>query len=189
MRICIINPFAGTEFFGRENLEAVAAPGTEFDMVDIGERYPLTNNQWLFFKHSCTGPTIDRAIEAECQGYDAIFISCNLDIGLYECRQMCTIPVTATLEAAALTAHMMGRRFSLLSVDDQNGQTQPAPIIDGMLPGFKMAEVMATLGAVGLPPVSRLGVYEQPPVEDLKKLQRSRDQSMPVWAEGERAPS
>ena len=65
MRICVINPFAGTEFFGRENLEAVAAPGTEFDMVDIGERYPLTNNQWLFFKHSCTGPTIDRAIEAD----------------------------------------------------------------------------------------------------------------------------
>ena len=31
MRICIINPFAGTEFFGRENLEAIAAPGTEFD--------------------------------------------------------------------------------------------------------------------------------------------------------------
>ncbi len=30
---------------------------------------------------------------------------------------------------------------------------------------------------------------EQPPVEDLKKLRRSRDQSMPVWAEGERTPS
>ena len=71
----------------------------------------------------------------------------------------------------------------------ENPQTQPAPIIDGMLPGFKMAEVMATLGAVGLPPVSRLGVYEQPPVEDLKKLRRSRDQSMPAWAEGERTPS
>ena len=68
----------------------------------------------------------------------------------------------------------------------ENPQTQLAPIIDGMLPGFKMAEVMATLGAVGLPPVSRLGVYEQPPVEDLKKLRRSRDQSMPAWADGER---
>lgn len=261
MRICIINPFAGTEFFGRENLEAIAAPGTEFDMVNIEARYPLTNNQWLFFKHSCTGPTIDRAIEAERQGYDAVFISCNLDIGLYECRQMCTIPVTATLEAAALTAHMMGRRFSLLSVDDQNGQIQKmmleqyqlaqglvsvrnfgidandlyldrtsaqetrdtvlqtarqcieqdgaevliagctlagsvlskearehpqdqhAPIIDGMLPGFKMAEMMATLGTVGLPPVSRIGVFEQPPIEDLEKLRQTQNQSMPAWAQ------
>ena len=261
MRILVINPFAGTEFFGRENLAAIAAPGTQFDMVDIGDSYPLTNNQWLFFKHSCTGPTIDRAIEAERQGYDAVFISCNLDIGLYECRQLCTIPVTATLEAAALTAHMMGRRFSLLSVDDQNGQIQkmlleqyqlaqglvsvrsfgidandlyldrtsaaqtrakvlqtarrcveedgaevliagctlagsvlskeardhpgqqPAPIIDGMLPGFKMAETMAVLGAAGLPPVSRIGVFEQPPLADLEKLRRAQKRPMPAWAE------
>ena len=261
MRICVINPFAGTEHFGRENLQAIAAPGTEFDMVDIGDRYPLKNNQWLYFKYSCTAPTIDKAIEAERAGYDAVLISCNLDIGLYECRQMCTIPVTATLEAAAIQAHMSGRRFSLLSVDDQNGQIQKmlleqyqlaqglvsvrsfgidandlyverttpeetrqtvlqtarrcveedgaevliagctlagsvlskeardsaqnqiAPIIDGMLPGFKMAEMMAALGAVGLPPVSRLGVYEQPPLEDLEKLRRSQNQSMPVWAQ------
>ena len=81
MRICIINPFAGTEFFGRENLEAIAAPGTEFDMVNIEARYPLTNNQWLFFKHSCTGPTIDRAIEAERQTSRE---EEQLDFGYYE---------------------------------------------------------------------------------------------------------
>ena len=67
MRICVINPFAGTEFFGRDNLEAIAAPGTEFDIVNIEDRYPLTNIQWLYFRHSCTSATIDRAIEAERQ--------------------------------------------------------------------------------------------------------------------------
>ena len=262
MRICVINPFAGTEQFGRENLEAIAAPGTEFDICDISDRYPLNNNQWLYFKHGCTGPTIDRAIEAERQGYNAVFISCNLDIGLYECRQMCQIPVTATLEAAALTAHTMGRRFSLLSVDDQNGQIQkmlleqyqlaqglvsvrsfdidatdlysdrnspdeisekvliiarrcieedgadvliagctlagsvlskaarenpdahPAPIIDGMLPGFKMAEMMASLQRVGFPPVSRLGLFQQPPLSDMRTLRHSQGQPLPVWATG-----
>lgn len=261
MKILVINPFAGTEALGRENLEAIAAPETQFDMVNIAERYPLNNNQWLFFKHSCTMPTIDRAIEGERQGYDAIFLSCNLDIGLYECRQMCTIPVTATLESAALQAHMMGRRFSLLSVDDQNGQIQkillekyqlaqglvsvrsfgidandlylernsresiekkvietaqqcieqdgaevliagctlagsvlskkarqdpasiPAPIIDGMLPGFKLAEMMASFHKSGLPPVSRLGVFNQPPLDHLKILRDSQQQPMPVWAD------
>ena len=267
MRICVINPFAGTEFFGRENLEAIAAPGTEFDIVNIEAHYPLTNNQWLFFKHSCTGPTIDRAVEAEREGYDAVFISCNLDIGLYECRQMCTIPVAATLEAAALTARTMGRRFSLLSVDAQNGQIQKmlleqyqlaqglvsvrsfdidandlylerttpeeirsrvletarrcveedgaevliagctlagsvmsrsdrehpqeqrAPIVDGMLPGFKMAETMAVLRRAGLPPVSRLGMFEHPPLGDLEKLRRAQRRPLPVWAQGEAVPS
>ncbi len=263
MRICVINPFSGTEHFGRGNLTAIASPGTEFDVVDIGADYPLDNNQWLYFKHSCTGPTIDRAVEAEREGYDAVFISCNLDIGLYECRQLCDIPVTATLESAALTAHMMGRRFSLLSVDDQNGQIQkmlleqyqlarglmsvrsfgidasdlylhrsseeeiraqvldvarrcveedgaevliagctlagsvlskaareapedqPAPIVDGMLPGFKMAETMATLKAAGLPPVSRLGMFQRPPLADLERLRTFQGRPLPVWASDE----
>lgn len=261
MRICVINPYAGTEFCGEENLRVIAAPGTTFTFENVGDRYPLTNNQWLYFKHACTGPTIDRAIEAEREGFDAVLISCNLDIGLYECRQMCTIPVTATLESAALTAHMMARRFSLLCVDDQNGQIQKmlleqyqldkglvsvrsfgidandlyvdktspeettkkvqdaarlcveedgaevlisgctlagsiltrstqegqaptgAPIIDGMLSGFKLAETMATLQAAGQPPVSRLGVYEQPPFADLQRLRDAQGQAMPAWAE------
>jgi Asp/Glu/hydantoin racemase len=261
MRICVINPFAGTERFGEDNLRAIASPGSEFQIVNIADRYPLKNNQWLYFKHSCTGPTIDRAIEAEREGFDAVFISCNLDIGLYECRQMLTIPVTATLESAALVAHMMARRFSLLSVDDQNGQIQKmlleqyqlaqglvsvrsfgidandlyvdrtppektrqrllatakccveqdgaevliagctlagsvlskqsredpasmtAPVIDGMLPGFKLAEMMVRLRQAGLPPVSRLGIFESPPVPDLARLRQKQGQPLPPWAD------
>jgi len=260
MKIQVINPFAGSEPSGPQNLAEIAAPGTEFEFVNIGERYPLNNNQWLYFKHSCTAATIDRAMQAEAAGFDAVFLSCNLDIGLYECRQMCTIPVTATLESAALVAHTMARRFSLLSVDYQNGQIQkmmleqyqldkglasvrsfdidandlyldknsetfirdrvvetakraveedgaevllagctlagsvlsktmrehaddlPAPVVDGMLTGFKMAEMMVSLAAVGLPPVSRIGVYEQPPLDDLRRLRKAQNQPMPRWA-------
>ncbi len=261
MRIRVINPYSGSEHFGQENLRAIAAADTTFDIVDIGHAYPLRNNQWLFFRHSCTLPTIERAMEAEREGFDAVFISCNLDIGLYECRQMCSIPVTATLESAAMVAHAMGRRFSLLSVDDQNGQIQrmmleqyqldkglvsvrpfgidandlfldrtpaeqikcrvlevarqcieqdgaevlisgcthagsvlsrvaredpdalPAPIIDGMLTGFKFAEMMATLQTVAhLPPVSRLGMFERPPLGELAKLRTAQNAPMPVWA-------
>ena len=102
MKIQVISPFCGSEQNGPENLAAIAAPGTEFEFVNIGEHFPLNNNQWMYFRHSCTAATIDRTVEAESAGFDAVFLSCNLDIGLYECRQMCTIPVTATLESAAL---------------------------------------------------------------------------------------
>ena len=34
------------------------------------------------------------------------------------------IPVTATLESAALVSHMMGASFSLVTVDHQNGKMQ-----------------------------------------------------------------
>jgi allantoin racemase len=174
---------------------------------------------------------------------------------------MCTIPVTATLESAALVAHMMGRRFSLITVDDQNGQIQqmllgqyqldrglvsvrsfgidandlvaqahdedfirdrcvaagiqaieqdgsevliagctlagsvlsrcvkhnpdllPAPIIDGMLTGFKMAEMMVSLRRAGMPPVSRIGFYEHPPVAEIIKLRKAQQQPIPTWAD------
>jgi len=247
-KILVVNPFGGTEFYGRANLERIKRPDTQFDMVNIADVYPLTNNQWLYFKYACTDGTVDRIVQAEKEGYDAVCISCNLDIGLYEARQLVNIPVTATLESAALTAHMMGWRYALLSVDDQNGKIQemmlenyglashyvghraigidandlypdktPAekvresalaagrfcveqygaevliagctlvgsvlthtrpdpvevlgvPVLDGMITGFKMAEMMADIRAGGFPIVSRKGFFERPPFEDYAKL-------------------
>jgi Asp/Glu/hydantoin racemase len=247
-RILVINPFGGTEFYGRANLERIKRPDTQFDMVNIADVYPLTNNQWIYFKYMCTDGTLERIIKAEKEGYDAVAISCNLDIGLYEARQLVDIPVTATLESAALTAHMMGWRYALLSVDDQNGKIQemmlenyglaahyvghkaigidandlypditPAaavrkaalaagkfcvenlnaevliagctlvgsvlthtkpdpvevlgvPVLDGMITGFKMAEMMADLRAAGFPTVSRKGFFEKPPRPDYERL-------------------
>jgi Asp/Glu/hydantoin racemase len=249
MKILVINPFGGTEFRGRENLEKIKAPDTEFDMVNIADSYPLKNNQFLYFRHMCTTPTLERVMQAEKDHYDAVFISCNLDIGLYEARSLVNIPVTATLESAALVAYTMGTKFSLLSVDDQNARIQKmilrqygldgkwasnrsiwidandlypdktaedivydktleaarkcvaedgaevliagctligsvlthrvhdavkeigAPVIDGMVTGFKMAEMMATLCKLtNLPPVSRAGFFQFPPSEDFDIL-------------------
>jgi allantoin racemase len=247
MRILVINPFGGTEINGRDNLARVARPDTEFDIVNIDDVYPLKNNQWLYFRHECINPTIERALQAERDGFDAVFLSCQLDVGLYECRQLVSIPVTATLESAALLAYQMGRSFSLLSVDYQNGQIQKmlldiyglsgklasirsfdidandlypdrtpaedviarmvetarrcveedgaevlipgctlagsvltygnihevgAPIIDGMLAGFKLAEMWADLARAGVPPVSRRGFFQRPPADEYGRLRR-----------------
>lgn len=124
MRILVINPFGGTEFRGRDNLERIKRADTEFEMVNIAEDYPLKNNQWLYFKHACTGATLEKVMWAEQEGFDGVFISCQLDIGLYEARTLVDIPVTGTLESAALFAYTMGKHFTLLSVDYQNGEIQ-----------------------------------------------------------------
>lgn len=249
MRILVINPFGGTEFRGKDNLERVKRSDTEFEMVNIGDVYPLKNNQFLYFRYMCTDGTLDRVLKAEQDGYDAVFVSCNLDIGLYEARSLVDIPVTATLESAALLAHAMGARFSLITVDDQNGEIQrmllrqygldgklascrsvnidandlypeqtpeesvydkaveaarlcieqdraeviipgctligsvlthrasetardiAAPVLDGMLTGFKMAEMMVDLQELGgIAPASRVGFFCHPPREDYTRL-------------------
>ena len=124
MKILVVNPFGDTEFYGRDNLARIARPDTEFDVVGIGDMYPLRNNQWLYFRYMCTDGTLETDMKAEKQVYDAVFISSNLDIGLYEARQLVDIPVTATLESAALVAHMMGSTYSLVTVGYQNGKIQ-----------------------------------------------------------------
>lgn len=248
MRLLVVNPFGDTEFYGQENLTRIARPDTEFEMVNIADMYPLRNNQWLYFRYMCTDGTLEKIMWAEQAGYDAVFVSCNLDIGLYEGRQLVDIPVTATLESAALVAHMMGAAYSLITVDHQNGviqktlldkyglsdkfvsqrpfnidandlypdQTPPAqvieavvdaarrcveedgaevvipgctlagsvlthdvpdveavigaPVLDGMVTGFKMAEMMADLHRLGVPTVSRRGFFEKPPRRDMETL-------------------
>ena len=249
MRIRVINPFGGTEFRGAENLERIKRPDTTFEMVNIADVYPLRNNQFLYFRHMCTDGTLEQVIKAEKEGCDAAFISCNLDIGLYEARSLVDIPVTATLESAALVAYTMGTTFSLVTVDDQNGRIQRmilrqygldgklvshrpigidanelypgktpeetvyrkvvevgkkcvqedgaevliagctligsvltcrgdepfkeigAPVLDGMVTGFKMAEMMADINSLtSIPPVSRTGFFQLPPKSDFGTL-------------------
>jgi len=251
VRILVINPFGGTEFRGKENLEKIKRPDTEFDMANISDVYPLKNNQFLYFRYMCTDGTLDRVLQAEQEGYDGVFISCNLDIGLYEARSLVDIPVTATLESAALLAHSLGTRFSLITVDDQNGEIQrmllthyglagklascrsinidandlypektsedsvygkvveaarlcikqdraeviiagctligsvlthraaetakdiAAPVLDGMLSGFKMAEMMVDLHKIGgIAPASRVGFFCHPPRDDYTTLRK-----------------
>lgn len=124
MKIAVINPFAGGEAEARENLDQIKDPDTEYDIFNIADAYPLKNNQWLYFKHACTDPTLEKVLWAEAEGYDAIFLSCQLDIGLYEARTLVDIPVAGTLESAALLCYTLGKHFSLLSVDYQNGEIQ-----------------------------------------------------------------
>jgi len=249
MKILVINPFAGTEFYGRQNLKKIARGDTQFDMVDISSHYPLNNNQFLYFKWACMEGTLEKVLEAERKGYDGVFISCNLDIALYEAREIVDIPVTATLESAALISYIMGTRYSLICVDEQNARIQKmlldmyglggkfasyrsigidasrlypeatsddvilektiaagkqaveedgaeiiipgctligsvitnkledpekvlgAPVIDGMVAGFKLCEMMIDLkGLAGVGPVSRKGFFQRPPAEDFNTL-------------------
>lgn len=251
MRILVVNPFGGSEFHGQKNLERIAREDTEFDIVNIADVYPLKNNQYLYFRWGCMEGTLDKIKKAEEDGYDAVFVSCNLDIALYEAREIVNIPVTATLESAAMMAHIMGTKFSIISVDEQNAKIQKmlldiyglsgkfssfrsigidandlypditseeeilkkaiqkakecveidkaeiiipgctligsvlthnvkdtenqigAPVLDGMVTGFKLAEMMVDLQQKAhISPVSRAGYFMFPPEKDYKTLRK-----------------
>lgn len=52
---------------------------------------------------------------AEENGYDAVIISCFSDPGLDACRELVSIPVTASAQASMHVAAQLGSRFSVIS--------------------------------------------------------------------------
>ncbi|MBV9325483.1 MAG: hypothetical protein JO352_17050 [Chloroflexi bacterium] len=45
-----------------------------------------------------------------------------------------------------------------------------APVVDGMLAGFKHAEMWVDLVKAGMPAVSRRGFFERPPADEYARL-------------------
>lgn len=58
---------------------------------------------------------IDAVRRAQDNGYDAVIISCFSDPGLDACREMVSIPVTASAQASMHVAAQLGSRFSVIS--------------------------------------------------------------------------
>ena len=53
---------------------------------------------------------------------------------------------------------------------DDPVKTFGVPVIDGMITGFKMAEMMADMRKAGAPIISRKGFFEKPPVDQFNLL-------------------
>lgn len=112
-------PQRNPDFHGAlgEHLRSVVDPGVEIEVH--GTRKGGLGEQFRFFQAldtpdilenvlACRGATGDRS-------YDA-FVSLNsTDPALAEAREMLDIPVLGFLETTALTACMMGRKFSLIT--------------------------------------------------------------------------
>ncbi|BCP54452.1 Asp/Glu/hydantoin racemase [Kaistia sp. 32K] len=60
--------------------------------------------------------TVEKAIEAEREGADAIVIDCMGDPGLRATREVVSIPVLGPAETAMHVAAMLGHRFSVITV-------------------------------------------------------------------------
>jgi len=118
MKILVLCPFGRTEPHGRENLEKIARPGTEFDYECIKDVFPLPYNTFQYNMLKCINAAVERCILAEQQGYDAIVNSCVSDPGLFEMRSVVDIPVTGCFESATHLAATMGAAWSVVTVEE-----------------------------------------------------------------------
>lgn len=117
MKILVLSPFGAVEPYSEENLRKVARPDVQFNCESLKDVFPLPYNTYRYNVMKCVDGAVERIINAEREGYDAIVISCMYDPGLFEARGIVDIPVMGTLEASGLVCMMMGQMFSIICPD------------------------------------------------------------------------
>ncbi len=90
--------------------------------------------------------TIQKAIEAEEAGADAIVIDCMGDPGLKAVRELVSIPVLGPAETSMHAAAMMGRTFTVVTVLDG-----VVPMLHNLAKIYGTAEKMISIRVINLP--------------------------------------
>jgi allantoin racemase len=102
----------------RRILEAVKDPGTEIDVHGI-EKIGGTTPQFHYLDYLETGEVLENVQTATRKGYDAFLIGNIGDPGLQAAREIADIPVLALCETSVHLACMMGRTFSLVTINEK----------------------------------------------------------------------
>lgn len=122
MRLKVLIPNAGMlpeTLRAREKmLSAVARPDTVIS-VDCITKGPVSIESE--YDEILVGPEIvERAVQAERDGFDAMIIYCLSDPAVGACRESVSIPVIGPGQASILLASALGHRFSLLTVLEES---------------------------------------------------------------------
>ncbi|MBI3979992.1 MAG: hypothetical protein HY331_17600 [Chloroflexi bacterium] len=164
-KILVLNPFGG-EARELANCRAIARPDTDVQFANVAETYPLNHVQYRTYRIKATEMAVQRIVQAEQEGFDAVVISCSADPGLQEARELVDIPVVGALEATVHVASMLGDRFSILVVTDT-----AVPLHRDLVIGYGVAPKLASIRPIGYrPPVLYADVT--PPDEVLEQVIR-----------------
>ncbi len=100
-------------------LQKVQRPDTEIT-IKSSRRGPETHSQMAnpYGLFLISGEIIDRIIEADREGCDAVVVNGTLDrfIGIQQAKSAVNIPVISPSEATMLFACMLGRRFGIVAL-------------------------------------------------------------------------
>jgi Asp/Glu/hydantoin racemase len=102
----------------RRILDAVKDPGTKIDVHGI-KKIGGTTPQFHYLDYLETGEVLENVQTAMRKGYDAFLIGNIGDPGLQAAREIADIPVLALGETSAHLACMMGRNFSLVTINEK----------------------------------------------------------------------
>lgn len=145
MKTLIVNPNVSasvTELISQE-ARRVASPDTQFEFVtaSFGVDCIETRAELAVAAHATLA-----AIAAAAGPFDAAVIAAFGDPGLGAARELLDVPVVGIAEASMLTACMLGRRFSIISIS-----TGLIPLIQDTVSSYGLASRLASVRTLSRP--------------------------------------
>jgi allantoin racemase len=117
IRILWINPVSGTSEFDekiKKVLNSVKRNDVEVTVTSLSKGPP--HLEYKSYEPLVLVETLEKIVEAERNGYDAVIIGCFDDPGLQEARELVNIPVIGPGEACMHIACTLGHKFSIVTV-------------------------------------------------------------------------
>jgi len=117
IRILWINPVSGTsEFDGKIKriLDSLKRNDVEVTVTSLSKGPP--HLEYKSYEPLILVETLEKIVEAERNGYDAVVIGCFDDPGLQEARELVNIPVIGPGETCMHIACTLGHKFSIVTV-------------------------------------------------------------------------
>jgi allantoin racemase len=128
----------------RKILQAMARKDLLVDITDIEHGPSSIESAWE--EYLSVPGTIEKAVQAEKDGYAGMILGCFGDPGIDALREMVAIPVVGPGEASLHIASMLGHRFSIVTV------MEPViPSLEKLVKVSGLDKKLASVRAVDIP--------------------------------------
>lgn len=170
MKLRVIIPITDTQFNEsvREEVGSVAAPDVAVSYVNIAHGPASIESRYAELLAS--PGILARAEEAQREGIDGLFIDCFGEPGVSVVREKVDIPTVGGFEPAALTACLIARRFSVITV-----LQNVVPMIETLAKDLGVTSSLVSVREVDIP-VSDLGDRKKLEEKLFEEAQRAIDQ-------------
>jgi len=98
--------------------EKVLRPDTKMEIKSVKPGLTRAFDLHPYFLFLNKRSIIERAIEAEKEGFDAAVVGCFADPGVREAKATVNIPVIGIAEASMIYACMLGRKFAIVTLNE-----------------------------------------------------------------------
>ena len=128
----------------RKMLQSLALRDTEVHIIDIEQGPSSIESAWE--EYLSVPEMVEKAVQAEKDGYSGMILGCFGDPGLDALREMVAVPVVGPGEASLHVASMLGHRFSIITVMES-----VVPSLEKLVRLSGLEKKLASVRAVGIP--------------------------------------